>query len=156
MKKTSSAFTFLMGSLVVIACLLAPPSTIQAKDAIDQMADILDAISPNPFERYGINGQAVRDSRELINCLADGGDPIACIVNFKATPIGQRLSGESEDLGAQAMDAAGLSIPTWIWELIDLYVAFVEEDYWGIVVHFGEGAYCAVANSLVGGSLPIA
>lgn len=125
-------------------------------DVIDTMANVLDEIGPaNPFAIYGIDGQALKDSKGLITCMAGGGDPIMCIDDFRNTPIGAKLAGEANDAASQAIDAVGLGIPSWFWDLIDLYVAFVENDFWGIIANIGEAAYCAVAQSLTGGAFDV-
>ena len=83
-------------------------------------------------------------SKALFNCLAGAdvgnkqGDPGVCMAQFHNTPLGK-----------QASDAGG--IPETFWRVVDAYIAYLENDYWGVAHHLGEAAVCAVVQVLLGG-----
>lgn len=83
-------------------------------------------------------------SKALFDCLADAevgdeqSDPGVCINKFHDTPLGK-----------QASDTGG--IPETFWRAVDAYIAYLEDDYWGVAYHLGEAAVCAVVQVLLGG-----
>jgi hypothetical protein len=111
--------------------LLAAFSSVQA-DVIDNVAWVLDHTSPNPF---GITGDTLRNARTFFVCIDDGGDPIICYDSYFAPILeGQGIMG----------------IPSWFSNFVSGYVAIVTENYWQLVLSWGETAYCAACNYITG------
>lgn len=126
---------------VALAALLAAPQPSRA-DLVDDFAWVLDQV-PGVFP---VSGQDIRDSRGFFQDLSKAKsdtDVIQVAEQYKDTPIGKQA-------------AAGIGgVPTWFWDLIDTYVAFRTDDFWGVVGHLGEAAVCIVAQVMTGGSVDV-
>ncbi|MHB8835410.1 MAG: hypothetical protein ACYC9Y_06855 [Candidatus Methylomirabilia bacterium] len=134
MKRARALPRLLLQGIIVALCLFAFHPVAQAADAVDQIADVLDELGPaNPFAPYDVTGPNLRTAKAFFNCLDDGTDPIECIDAAQNTPLGQKLSNKAD-------------IPSWFWDLVDLYIAWKSSDYWGVVENLGEAALCIVAQ----------
>ncbi|HEX9627028.1 MAG TPA: hypothetical protein VGA00_08840 [Acidiferrobacterales bacterium] len=142
MNKARTLRTTLLQGLLILACLFASPARADVLDDFAWLLDQLGTVNANPLP---VTGSDIKSSKGLFTCL-DGAsnDPqvIGCIDKFKDTPLGKKATG-----------AAG--IPSWFWDLIDLYVAFRTDDYWGIVSNVGEAGVCIVAQVMAAGAVDI-
>ena len=141
MKTTRSARRYLVVLLVLVAGSIAAPQPARA-DLIDDFAWVLDQV-PGVFP---VSGTDIKDSRAFFQDLANAKsdtDVANLLQKYKDTPIGQ-----------QATAAVG-GVPSWFWDLIDTYVAFRTNDFWGVVGHLGEAAICIVAQVMTGGSVDV-
>lgn len=131
---------WLVALLLAAGTAVLAPTAVRA-DAIDTMAELLDAASSahvNPYASQGLTGDSLRASRGLIEELSKGSDPILALAKYKDTPIGQKIMSEGD-------------LPSWVDDLLDLYVAIVHDDFWGIVENLGQAAVCIVAQVILGG-----
>lgn len=128
----------LIALFLVTGCLFVSVQNSHA-DTIDDMAWVLDKMGDaSPFKSQGIDGNSLRDSKGMINCLAGGKNVVACMADYSETPIGKKISSES-------------GVPSWVPMLMHTYVAFIEKDYWGVVYYLGEAALCIAAQVLAEG-----
>jgi hypothetical protein len=130
--------------LLVAGLLLAwaPAARADVLDDFAWLLDKLDQVSANPLP---VSGGDITASKGLFACLdkaSSDTQTIGCIDSFKNTPLGQKATG-----------AAG--IPSWFWDLIDLYVAFRTDDYWGVVSNVGEAGLCIVAQVMAAGAVDV-
>ncbi|TVO77843.1 hypothetical protein [Sedimenticola selenatireducens] len=121
-----------------------PPS--QA-DAIDGLANLLEKVEDAgvPPNWLPIKSGDIRASKGLIVCLDNAGNDIAvahCIDDYQNTPIGSELSGQA-------------GIPSWVFDLLELYISYREGDYWGVVKYLGKAAICIVAQVMTGGAVDV-
>lgn len=134
MKRALALPRLLFQGILVVFCLSAFHPVAQAADAVDQIADVLDELGPaNPFAQYDVTGPNLRTAKGFFACLDKGTDPIQCIDEVQNTSLGQKLSNKAD-------------IPSWFWDLVDLYIAWKSSDYWGVVENLGEAALCIVAQ----------
>jgi hypothetical protein len=127
--------------LIVLSFQVAAPPPARA-DFIDTLADVLDAVPGF----VPVSGKDIRDSRKFFDCLSNADSDtkvLACLDQFKDTPLGQ-----------DASTAIG-GVPSWFWDLIDLYIAVRSDDFWGVVAKLGEAAICAVAQIMTGGAVDV-
>ena len=143
--KTQSAFRRrLMYVLLIVSSLFLWQPSAQA-DTIDDLAWLLsqlDAVNANPLP---VSGKDIIESKQFFVCLGNASDDltvIACVDQFKDTSLGQQAANES-------------GIPSWFWDLVDLYVAIRVGDFWGIVENVGEAAICIAAQIVAGGSVDV-
>ena len=133
MKRALALSRLLLQGIVVVVCLFAFQPAAQA-DVLDQIADVLDTMGPaNPFALYDVTGPNLRAAKEFFNCLDQGKDPVGCIDEVQNTQLGQSLSNKAD-------------IPSWFWDLVDVYIDWKSSDYWGVVENLGEAAICFVAQ----------
>lgn len=141
MKTPSPLRRVLLLLLIVLAGSIAAPQPAKA-DLIENFAWVLDQV-PGVFP---VSGNDIRDSKKLFVCLnkADSDTEVLnCIEQDKDTPLGQ-----------QATAAVG-GVPPWFWDLIDTYIAFRTDDFWGVVGHLGKAAVCVVAQVMTGGTVDV-
>src|SRR5262249_41969075 len=109
----------------------------------DDFIALMKLADENHVNPLPVSASDIQNSKELFECLdeASGKNDVAvaqCIDTYKDTPVGQKAFG-----------AAGL--PSWFWDLLDLYIDLRQEDYWGVVAHLGEAAVCIAAQVMSGG-----
>ena len=137
MKPTVILRRSIIGLLFALHLILAAPQQAAA-DSFDKMITILDLIAPT-FQ--GVKVQDIASSKEYINCLvhADNDLEVAvCTDTFQDTKLGQMAASET-------------GIPSWFWDLLDLYIDIRTGDIWGAVEHLGQAALCIVAQVLAEG-----
>lgn len=86
--------------------------------------------------------QAFNQSRTLVDCLVGADNDlqvIACVDTYKETDIGKEVAKEG-------------GLPSWLWDLVDLYVDIRTGDFWGAVEHLGKAAICIIAQVITGGA----
>lgn len=124
---------------IILGCLFAWLPPAQA-DVLDKFADFLDALGPaNLYKNQGITGQSIRDSKGVFTCLEKSSndsndidiDTGKCIDKYASTPVGQKLSN---------------GIPSWVWDLLEAYIAFREKDFWYFAEKLGLAVMCGVAQ----------
>lgn len=90
----------------------------------------------------------IKASKSLFNCLADAGDDVQvlhCLDTFKDTPVGkQAVNGIS-----------GGDLPSWFWNMIDVYIDLRTGDFGGLVANLGEAAICFIAQVLTSGAIDV-
>lgn len=126
-----------IGLLFALNLIMAVPQQASA-DSFDKMITILDLIAPT-FK--GIKVQDIASSKAYINCLVNADNDIdvaVCTDNFQNTALGQMAASEA-------------GIPSWFWDLLDLYIDIRTGDIWGAVEHLGSAAVCIVAQVLAEG-----
>ncbi|TVT55386.1 MAG: hypothetical protein FHK82_08585 [Sedimenticola thiotaurini] len=122
----------------------SPPSLA---DAIDGLANLLEKVEDAgvPPNWLPIKSGDIRASKGLIVCLDNAGNDVAvanCINDYENTPIGSSLSGQA-------------GIPSWVFDLLELYISYREGDYWGVVKYLGKAAMCVVAQVMTGGAVDV-
>jgi len=138
MRNNMPCLTWLVG-LVAFALfsLIAPPQA-QAGDIFDDIAYVLDEMgSANPYASQGLTGGTIRGSKQLFSCIADGGDVLVCIQQHKDTEVGQRMTENG--------------VPGWFWDFIEVYIAWKEGSFTGVIEHLGPAAACLVMQFVSGG-----
>lgn len=107
-------------------------------DFFDDTVWLLEQTQVFPTEQI----QAFKDARSFVNCLVAADNDlhvIACVDSFKDTPAGKELVKQG-------------GIPSWFWDLVDLYVDVRTSDFWGAVGHLGKAAICFIAQVITGGA----
>ena len=127
----------------IAAAMLLVAWPVQAKaDVIDDIAWVLnelDKVNANPLP---VKGSDLEESKGLFTCLdkaSNDVEVVKCVDTFKDTSLGKKAASQA-------------GIPSWFWDLLDVYIAFREKDYWGVVAKLGEATICIVAQILVGGA----
>jgi hypothetical protein len=143
MKKRYSLYGLLTSGLIILAFLFVMPSSAKANSTVDTLANIFDYAGMIP--EMPINGDTIRNSVGLFNCIDGAGDDLA---------VANCIDTHKDDIGSAA-SLVGADIPSWFWDLLDLYIDAREGDFWGIVAHFGEAAVCAVAQVMTGGAIDV-
>jgi hypothetical protein len=92
-----------------------------------------------------VTSAQVNDAKHYINCMADAGDDDVAQVGCFAKLEGTQLES-SIGIG---------NIPSWFYQLLDMYVAFRTNDYWGVVKYVGTAAVCIVAQMMAGGAIDV-
>jgi len=127
--------------VLVVAALAMPmsmaPRTAYAFDAWGLLVDVMN--EANNVGVFPISGTALNDSRTLFECID--------AANEDAVAVGNCVKGqENTELGKAITSGA-----TWVWDAVDIYIAVVSKDFWGIVENVGVVAACAAASVLAGG-----
>jgi hypothetical protein len=124
---------------LLFACTLGVAAPAAA-DTLDDFIDIYKKIEQvAPAGALPVKSADFVASKGLFNCLANSNtDPVVCVNDFHDTPLGKKA-------------ADGASIPTTFWQVVDAYIAYIQNDYWGVAYHMGEAAVCAVVQVLLGG-----
>lgn len=130
--KITHKFRRALLQVVCILFLVFPAFSTAQADVIEDVAWVLDQTSPNPF---GISGSTLLSARDFFTCIDGGEDPVICYDTYFAPIL------ESQGI---------IGIPSWFSNFVDGYVAIVTEDYWGLIVSWGETAFCAACNGLTG------
>ncbi len=128
-------------SIAAAVLLLAWPAQAKA-DVIDDIAWVLNELEKANANPLPIKGSDLKESKGLFTCLDKASNDVQvvqCVDNFKDTSLGKKAAGQA-------------GIPSWFWDLLDVYIAFREKDYWGVVAKLGEATICIVAQVLVGGA----
>lgn len=91
----------------------------------------------------------IKASKSLFNCLADAGNDekkvLQCLVTFNDTPVGkQAVNGIS-----------GGGLPSWFWNMLDVYIDLRTGDFGGLVASLGEAAICFIAQVLTSGAIDV-
>ncbi len=138
MQKNMSCLTWLVGLIAFALFSLVAPPQAQAGDIFDDIAYVLDEMgSANPYASQGLTGGTIRGSKQLFACIADGGDVLVCIQQHKDTEVGQRMTENG--------------VPGWFWDFIDVYIAWKEGSFTGVIEHLGPAAACLVMQFISGG-----
>ena len=122
----------------------------QASDPFDDFVWVLkelDKVHANPFP---LSGQGFEEAEGLVNCLMNvGGNPdevdlqtIGCIQQFQNTELAGKIPGTSD-------------LPSWLDNMLSMYIALRAEDYWGAVKYVSGAAVCILAQYFTGGQLDI-
>ncbi len=126
--------------LLVAAGFAFSPRPARA-DIIEDFAWVLDQV-PGVFP---VSGQDIRDSKGFFNELSNVHsdlDVIVLVEKYKDKPVCQKAVGSGGP-------------PSWFWDLVDTYVAFRTDDFWGVVGHLGKAAICIVAQVMTGGAVDV-
>mgnify|MGYP000894069356 FL=1 len=142
MKTTVILRRCIFGLFFILNLIMVAPQQASA-DTFDDMIWVLNKVEKvsGPVFR-GVSIQDIQSSKEYVDCLVNAGNDVAvavCTDSFHDTPLGQ-----------QAVSGAG--IPSWFWDLLDLYVDLRTGDLWGAVEHLGKAALCIVAQYFSGGT----
>ena len=134
---------FLLVTILTMS-MQAVPATPARADILDELANLIDDV-----EHYGgvswlpASGDDIRASKQFIACLSNAGNDVAvlkCIEDFKDTPLGSKIGNE---------------IPSWVYDLITVYIALKEKDYTTLIVYLGKAAACAILQVISGGTLDV-
>ena len=137
MNPASTAKRRLIQLLTLLFLAFVPATQLQA-DTLDDIAWVLDQMGPaNPYASQGLNGDTLRLSKGLFECISGGNDVLMCVQTHENDPIGQTLTGGG--------------VPSWFWDFLDLYAAFTKGDFGGIISHLGTTAICIVSQVVTGG-----
>lgn len=130
---------------LLVVFLTLPLQTIPAvpahADVLTDLADLIDDVGSPSW--LPASGQDIRDSREFIICLSNGDNDIEilkCIEDFRDTPLGSKIGDE---------------IPSWVYDLITVYIALQERDYTTLLIYLGKAAACAILQVISGGSMDV-
>lgn len=129
-----------LGLFLVVQLIVLTPQQATA-DSFDSMIWLLQKVEQASGPVFPISIQDIRASKGYINCLLNADNDIdvaICTDTFHDTALGQ-----------QAATATG--IPSWFWDLLDLYLDIRSGDIWGAVEHLGKAALCLVAQVLAEG-----
>jgi hypothetical protein len=142
MKTTVILRRCMLGLFFILNLIMVVPQQAAA-DTFDDMIWVLNKVEKVSGPVFsGVSIQDIQSSKEYVNCLVNASNDIAvavCTDSFHDTPLGQ-----------QAVSGAG--IPSWFWDLLDLYVDLRTGDLWGAVEHLGKAALCIVAQYFSGGT----
>lgn len=136
--------SILRRSLILFICSLSLLLTFPqpaAADFFDDTVWVLEQTKVFPSDQI----QAFKDSRQLVECLVSADNDlqvIACIDSFKNTPAGKDLIQQG-------------GIPSWFWDLVELYVDIRTGDFWGAVGHLGKAAICFIAQVITSGTVDV-
>jgi len=134
---------FLLVTILAMS-MQAVPATPARADILDELANLIDDV-----EQYGgvswlpASGNDIRQSKAFIVCLSNAGNDVEvlkCIEDFKDTPLGSKIGNE---------------IPSWVYDLITVYIALKEKDYTTLIVYLGKAAACAILQVISGGALDV-
>lgn len=134
---------FLLVTILTMS-MQAVPATPARADILDDLANLIDDV-----EQYGgvswlpASGDDIRESKEFIVNLSNAGNDVEvlkCIEDFKDTKLGSKIGDE---------------IPSWVYDLITVYIALKEKDYTTLIVYLGKAAACAILQVISGGALDV-
>lgn len=131
---------FIVGLFVVLNLLTLTPGQATA-DTFDDMIWLLQKVEKVSGPVFPISIQDIKESKGYINCLVNADsdlDVAVCTDTFHDTKLGQQAASEA-------------GIPSWFWNLMDLYIDLRTGDIWGAVEHLGKAALCLVAQILAEG-----
>lgn len=131
---------FLMVTVLALSMQAVPVATARA-DILDDFANLLDDVGSPSW--LPANGNDIRNSKQFIVCLSNADNDVEvlkCIEDFKDTPLGSKIGNE---------------IPSWVYDLITVYIALKEKDYTTLLVYLGKAAACAILQVLSGGAMDI-
>ena len=140
MKSTVILSRFVLGLLFVLNIIMVTPQQASA-DTFDDMIWVLRQVNKVSGPAFPISVDSIVASKGYINCLVNADndmDVAVCTDTFQNTPIGQQAATEA-------------GIPSWFWDLLDLYIDLRTGDIWGAVEHLGKAALCLVAQVLAEG-----
>ena len=129
-----------IGLLFALNLIMAVPQQAAA-DSFDNMIWLLQKVEKVSGPVFPIGIQDIQESKGYINCLINADNDIdvaVCTDNFHDTKLGQQAASET-------------GIPSWFWDLLDLYIDIRSGDLWGAVEHLGKAALCLVAQVLAEG-----
>lgn len=129
-----------IGLLFALNLIMAIPQQAAA-DSFDNMIWLLQKVEKVSGPVFPISIQDIQESKGYINCLINADNDIdvaVCTDNFHDTKLGQTAASET-------------GIPSWFWDLLDLYSDIRSGDLWGAVEHLGKAALCLVAQVLAEG-----
>jgi hypothetical protein len=135
----------MQATLLLIIAGIAWQPTAQAGEPIDDFIWVLkelDKVKANPFP---LSGSAVEEAKGLITCLSEVENDVqtaACLVQFEDTKLAMEIPGAKD-------------IPSWVYDLIHMYIALREEDYWSAVKYVGEAGVCILAQYFTGGEVDV-
>lgn len=159
MRDTKLFLRLLLASLLAAAMTFSSPTVARADvldDFLGLLVEVEDEFGPIPF--LPMSATEVQASKELIECLVDTDGPggvIDCIQGSDS-PLAQEItstaSEEYEKSGIeQATTPPNISLPPQVEELLELYRAFVQKDFWEIVKKLGRTAICIIASVVAAG-----
>lgn len=129
----------LLPAMLIVAGTLgvaAPAAAVTINDFVSAYTKIEQVA---PAGSLPVKSADLEASKGFFDCLAKpGNDTVTCVNNFHNTPLGQKASNET-------------GIPSSFWQVVDAYIAYRQNDYWGVAYHLGEAAVCAVVQVLLGG-----
>jgi hypothetical protein len=131
---------FLMVTVLTLSMQAMPAATARA-DILDDFANLLDDVGSQSW--LPATGDDIRGSKQFIVCLSNADNDVEvlkCIEDFKDTPLGSKI---------------GDQIPSWVYDLITVYIALKEKDYTTLLVYLGKAAACAILQVLTGGTMDI-
>lgn len=141
MKTTVILRRCILGLFFVLNLIMVAPQQAAA-DTFDDMIWILGKVEKVSGPIFPISIQDIQASKGYINCLTNANNDIevaVCTDSFHDTQLGQQAASEA-------------GIPSWFWNLLDLYVDLRTGDLWGAVEHLGKAALCIVAQYFSGGT----
>lgn len=141
MKTTVILRRCILGLFFVLNLIMVAPQQAAA-DTFDDMIWILGKVEKVSGPIFPISIQDIQASKGYINCLTNANNDIdvaVCTDSFHDTKLGQQAASEA-------------GIPSWFWNLLDLYVDLRTGDLWGAVEHLGKAALCIVAQYFSGGT----
>lgn len=142
MKTTVILRRCILGLFFIFNLIIVIPQQAAA-DTFDDMIWVLNKVEKVSGPIFsGVSIQDIQSSKAYVDCLVNAGNDVAvavCTDSFHDTPLGQQAASET-------------GIPSWFWDLLDLYVDLRTGDLWGAVEHLGKAALCIVAQYFSGGT----
>jgi hypothetical protein len=126
---------------VLALSMQAIPVAPARADILDDLANLIDDVGSPSW--LPASGDDIRNSKAFIVCLSNAGNDVEvlrCIEDFKDTPLGSKIGNE---------------IPSWVYDLITVYIALKEKDYTTLVVYLGKAAACAILQVISGGAMDV-
>lgn len=138
---------FLTFSVLFIVLLFNSITPVSAQadtfdDFVGFLKDVEDEIGM-PLDQMGVpfNATQLKQSKGVITCLSNANgdtyETAICIDDFHDTSTGQQLSEQAD-------------LPSWLWDVVDSYILYMEKDYTGLAWSLGEAVVCAVINVWTG------
>lgn len=132
-------------ALLLLIAGLAWQAPAQAGDPLDDFIWVLhqlDEVHANPFP---LSGDGAEQAKDLIECLSNvnnEADTLQCLADAKDTELANTIPGAKD-------------VPSWVWDLVNLYIALRAEDYWSAVQYVGEAGVCILAQYFTGGQVDV-
>jgi hypothetical protein len=135
--------TFRTALLLVIAGLAwQVPAQADALDDFIWILKQLDQVHANPFPLSGNGAQEAKGFIECLSTVDNDSDTAACLLQFKDTELASKIPGSND-------------LPSWLYDLLNLYIAVRAEDYWAAVKYVGEAGVCILAQYFTGGQVDV-
>ncbi|BCL61244.1 hypothetical protein DGMP_19370 [Desulfomarina profundi] len=140
-----SKFMTLTIVFIVLLFNSTTPVPVQADDFDDFIGFLKDVEDETgmPLDKMGVpfNATQLEQSKGVITCLSNANgdtyETAVCIDDFHDTSAGQQLAEQAD-------------LPSWVWDVIDSYILYMEKDYMGLAWSLGEAVVCAVINVWTG------
>ncbi|WP_457577113.1 hypothetical protein [Desulfomarina sp.] len=140
-----SKFFTLFVLLIVLLFNSTTPAPVQA-DTFDDFISFLKKVENEtgvPLDELGVpfNATQLEQSKGIVTCLSNANgntyETAVCVDDFHDTSTGQQISQQAD-------------LPSWVWDIVDSYILYMEKDYMGLAWSLGETVVCAVIHVWTG------